>query len=83
MSGHFVYMIRCRDGTYYIGYTTDLSRRMAQHNSGEGAKYTRGRAPVELLYWEEHEDSGSALRREYDLKKMKRDKKARLAGATR
>ncbi|MCL5047047.1 MAG: GIY-YIG nuclease family protein [Actinobacteria bacterium] len=82
MNAHFVYIIKCRDGTFYTGYTMDLSRRLGEHNRGEGAKYTRGRAPVELVYWEEHQDWGSALRREIQLKKMKRAQKAKLVGVT-
>lgn len=71
----YVYMLRCRGGMLYTGWTNDLTRRLAAHNSGRGAKYTRGRRPVELVYAEELTDKESALRRECALKKLPRAKK--------
>lgn len=76
--GCFVYMLRCGDGSLYTGSTTDLSRRLAAHRSGHGAKYTRGRLPLELVYWEEMPDWPSALRREAAIKRLTRSKKLAL-----
>ena len=53
---HYTYMLKCKDGTYYTGYTNDLEKRVQAHNEGKGAKYTKGRGPVELIYFEEYED---------------------------
>ena len=60
----WVYILECRDGTLYTGCTDDIPRRLAMHNAGKGAKYTRGRGPVALRYWEEQPDKPAALRRE-------------------
>lgn len=75
---HYVYIVRCSDGTLYTGYTTDVERRVSEHNSGEGAKYTRGRTPVELVHTEEFEDKGSAMSREYRIKQLSKDEKEEL-----
>lgn len=75
----FVYMLRCRDGSLYTGWTNDLAHRLAMHRSGRGAKYTRGRGPLELVYTEELADKESALRRECAIKAMPREKKMLLA----
>ena len=72
---HYTYILKCKDGTYYTGYTNDLSKRIKAHNEGKGAKYTKGRGPVELVYYEEHEEKQSALRREWEIKQMSRSKK--------
>ena len=74
----FVYMLRCRDGSLYTGYTDDVARRLAVHQSGKGAKYTRSRLPVELAYQEELPDKSSALRREIAIKKLTRQQKLAL-----
>lgn len=74
----FVYMLRCKDGSLYTGWTNDLEHRLAMHNSGRGAKYTRGRAPLELVYSEELPDKEAALRREYAIKKLRREQKLAL-----
>ena len=74
----FVYMLRCGDGSLYTGYTDDVSRRLAVHQSGKGAKYTRSRLPVELVYREELPDKSSALRREAGIKKLTRQQKLEL-----
>ena len=74
----FAYLVRCADGTLYGGYTTDLQKRLAAHNSGKGAKYTRSRLPVELVYWEECETREAAMSREWHLKHMTREKKLAL-----
>lgn len=75
----FVYMVECADGTYYTGWAVDLDARLAAHNAGTGARYTRGRRPVRLVYWERMPDAASALRREAALKRMSRAQKRRLA----
>lgn len=64
----FVYMLRCKDGSLYTGWTNDLEHRLAMHNSGRGAKYTRGRGPLELVYSEELPDKEAALGRECAIK---------------
>jgi putative endonuclease len=76
--GHFVYILRCSDGTYYTGYTTELRRRIDEHNEGKGAKYTRGRGPVELMYIEEGISRSWAQRREESIKRLPREKKESL-----
>ena len=75
---NYVYLLRCADGTYYCGWTTDIEARVKKHNSGQGAKYTRSRLPVELVYIEEYEDRHRALSREWHLKRMKREEKEKL-----
>lgn len=64
----FVYLLRCADGTYYTGWTSDLARRVDAHNSKRGAKYTRARLPVHLVYFEEYESKSDAMKREYALR---------------
>ncbi|MGK5511147.1 GIY-YIG nuclease family protein [Brevibacillus formosus] len=77
---HYVYILSCADGTLYTGYTTELIRRLAAHNEGKGAKYTRGRGPVELIYWEEGTDRSWGLKREESIKRLTRKKKEELIG---
>ena len=74
----YAYIVECADGTLYSGWTNDLEKRVAAHNAGQGAKYTRSRRPVTLRYYEEFEDKSEALRRECALKKMSRAKKQAL-----
>lgn len=74
----FVYMLRCKDGSLYTGWTNDLEHRLAMHKSGRGAKYTRGRGPLELVYSEELPDKEAALRRECAIKKLRREQKLAL-----
>ena len=74
----FVYILRCADGTLYTGCTTDPASRLAQHNAGRGAKYTRARRPCTLVYREAAEDKGAALRREAAIKKYPRARKLAL-----
>lgn len=76
---HFVYMVRCSDGTLYTGYTRDPERRTRAHNAGRGAKYTAGRLPVSLVYWEFCDSRSAALKREHQLKRLERPQKERLA----
>ena len=71
-----VYILECADGTYYTGITTDITRRLDEHNhSPKGAKYTRARRPVSLRYHEAHPDKSQALKREREIKRMKRSDK--------
>ena len=80
MSGleYIVYILRCGDGSLYTGITNDLERRVAVHNSGKGAKYTRSRLPVEPVYWETVPDKPAALRRELAIKALSRAEKLKL-----
>jgi putative endonuclease len=75
---HFVYIVRCRDGTLYTGYARDPRRRAKVHNSGRGARYTSGRLPVTLAYSEPFDSKSEALRRECELKRWSRAKKEAL-----
>jgi putative endonuclease len=75
---NYVYILRCSDGTLYTGYTNDLKKRLSVHNSGKGAKYTRCRLPVELVYFEEYCTKSEATKREYAIKQFKREKKIKL-----
>lgn len=75
---YYVYLLRCRDGTLYTGYTDDPERRLRVHNAGKGAKYTRSRLPVELVYQEQCPDKSAALRREREIKRMRRAEKLAL-----
>lgn len=76
--GHFVYIVECGDGTFYTGYTTDVERRLKEHNKGEGAKYTRGRLPVKLRYQEKYKTKSQAMQRECEIKNLTREKKKEL-----
>lgn len=73
-----VYVLRCGDGTLYTGMTDDLPRRLEQHRAGKGAKYTRGRAPLEPVYREDCESMSDALKREYAIKRLSRAEKLAL-----
>jgi putative endonuclease len=74
----FLYMLQCADGTIYTGITTDVEARIRVHNSGKGAKYTRGRTPVSLLAEFEFSDKPSALKAEYKIKQLSRNEKLKL-----
>ena len=76
--GYWVYMLRCKDDSLYTGITTDLPRRVEEHNSGTGAKYTRGRGPVILVYQESLSDRSAASKREAEIKKLSREEKLLL-----
>ncbi|MFP9061813.1 GIY-YIG nuclease family protein [Natrialbaceae archaeon A-chndr2] len=80
MAAHVVYVLECADGSLYTGYTTDLERRVDEHNRGVGAKYTRGRTPVEVVYSERYESKSAAMSREYAIKQLTRVQKERLVG---
>ena len=73
-----VYMVECRDGSLYTGWTVDLAARVAAHNDGTGARYTRSRRPVRVVYWEEVPDRAAALRREAALRRLPRATKLAL-----
>lgn len=78
MKSWCVYILRCGDGTLYTGATDDFPRRLEQHRSGKGAKYTRGRGPLEPVYLEACEDMSAALKREYAIKRLSRQEKLAL-----
>ena len=75
---HFVYLLRCVDDSLYCGYTNNLTKRVETHNRGKGAKYTRRRTPVTLVYSEEFETKSEALKREHQIKKLSRKEKLEL-----
>ena len=75
---HYVYMLRCADNTLYSGYTTNPQKREETHNLGKGAKYTRVRLPVKIVYLEKFADKSEALKREYALKQLSKAKKEEL-----
>ncbi|HIP60689.1 MAG TPA: GIY-YIG nuclease family protein [Campylobacterales bacterium] len=78
---YIVYIVQCSDKTLYTGIAKELNRRIEEHNSSnKGAKYTKARRPVTLVYHEEHTDRSSASKREYAIKKMSRQKKLDLVG---
>jgi putative endonuclease len=74
----FVYIVRCADGSLYTGWTTDVERRVSEHNAGRGARYTRTRCPVELVYCEQVVNRGAALRREAEIRRLRRPGKLAL-----
>lgn len=74
----YTYILRCKDGTFYTGWTNDLERRVQVHNKGQGAKYTRTRLPVALVYYEVFEDKREAMRREWEIKHLIRTEKEQL-----
>ena len=76
----YVYMLRCRDNSLYTGYTNDVDRRCAVHNAGKGAKYTRARLPVTVVYREELPDKHTAMQREYEIKQLNKSQKEALIG---
>ena len=75
---NYVYILKCSDDTLYCGWTTDPEARLKAHNSGRGAKYTRPRRPVEMVYLEEFEDKHEALSREWHIKRLDREEKLKL-----
>ena len=75
---NYTYILKCKDGSLYTGWTNDLEQRVAAHNPGKGAKYTKARRPVELVYFEEFETKEQAMKREYAIKQMARKDKLEL-----
>lgn len=80
MGAWFLYIVECSDGSLYTGVTNDVDRRLAAHNAGRGARYTRSRRPVRLVYLDEQPDRSTALRREHALKRLTRAEKEELLG---
>lgn len=78
MAAFYVYILRCKDRSLYTGWTTDVAKRVVQHNLGRGAKYTRGRLPVTLIYTEKFLSKEDAMRREYEIKLLSRAQKLKL-----
>ena len=77
---NYTYIVQCKDGSLYTGWTNNLKKRIAAHNAGKGAKYTKSRRPVQLVYYEEFGLKEEAMRREYEIKHMSRREKERLIG---
>lgn len=75
---NYTYIVRCKDETLYCGWTNNLEKRISSHNQGTGAKYTRNRRPVELVYYEAFDTKEAAMRREYEIKQMSRNQKIAL-----
>jgi len=75
---HFVYILKCVDNTLYTGYTTDIIKRCVLHNKGNGAKYTKSRLPVEVVYSCEYNSKSDAMKREYQIKQLSRKEKLKL-----
>jgi len=75
---HYVYIIKCGDGTYYTGYTIHLIKRYLAHCAGKGAKYTRGRGLLDLMYYEMYDTKSEAMKREYKIKQLTRKQKIKL-----
>lgn len=78
---HFVYIVRCKDGSLYTGYTTNVKERLITHNSGKGAKYTRSRLPVNLVYYKRVDSKSMGLRLEARIKKLTKKEKEALVKA--
>ena len=75
---NYVYILKCSDDSLYTGWTNNLEKRFKAHSTGKGAKYTKARLPVELVYYEEFEDKIDAMKREYEIKQLKRKEKLEL-----
>ena len=80
---NYTYILRCRDNSLYTGWTNNLEKRIEMHNAGKGAKYTKARLPVELVYYETFETKEDAMRREYAIKQLSKKEKELLTGAQR
>lgn len=78
MGGNFIYIVKCKDESLYTGWTNDLEARIKAHNDGHGAKYTRGRGPVKLIYSEEFDTKEEAMSREFAIKKLSKSEKLKL-----
>ncbi|RIP32662.1 GIY-YIG nuclease family protein [Staphylococcus gallinarum] len=78
MDRHYIYIVKCNDGSLYTGYAKNVEQRVAKHNNGQGAKYTKMRRPVELVYQEIFDNKSDALKREYEIKTYSRTKKLKL-----
>lgn len=80
---NYTYIVKCSDETLYTGWTNDLEKRLRAHNSGKGAKYTKNRRPVELVYFEEYDTKQEAMKREYAIKQLPREKSSLLFDVVR
>lgn len=78
MDRHYIYIVKCNDGSLYTGYAKNVEQRVAKHNNGKGAKYTKIRRPVKLVYQETFDNKSDALKREYEIKTYSRAKKLKL-----
>lgn len=78
MDNSYTYIVECRDGSLYTGWTNDIVKRIERHNNGSGAKYTRSRLPVRLVYYEVYETKQEAMQREYAIKKLTKEDKHAL-----
>ncbi|WP_251521097.1 MULTISPECIES: GIY-YIG nuclease family protein [Staphylococcus] len=78
MDEHYIYIVRCNDNSLYTGYAKDVSQRIMKHNEGKGAKYTKTRRPVELVYQEMYGTKSEALKREIEIKRYSRKEKLKL-----
>ncbi|MEB8307877.1 GIY-YIG nuclease family protein [Staphylococcus xylosus] len=78
MDKHYIYIVKCKDGSLYTGYAKDVTQRVAKHNNGQGAKYTKIRRPVQLVYQEMFNTKSEALKREYEIKTYTRQQKLEL-----
>ncbi len=79
----FLYIVECADASYYTGITTDIDRRIDEHNTGKGAKYTQGRGPVSVVYTEKFEDRSQASKREFEIKTLTKEQKKKLIQSLR
>lgn len=77
-SKYFTYIAECSDGTFYTGYTNDIQKRQQAHNEGRGARYTKSRLPIKIVYQEEFKNRSEAMRREYEIKQLNKIQKVRL-----
>ena len=77
---NYTYIVRCKDGSLYTGCTNDIEKRIKAHNEGKGAKYTKSRRPVKLVYYEEFQTKEEAMKREYAIKHMRRKEKEKIIG---
>lgn len=75
---NYTYIVQCRDGSFYTGWTNNIEKRIEDHNNGKGAKYTKARRPVTLVYYEMFQTKEEAMRREYVIKQMRRAEKEQL-----
>lgn len=75
---NYTYILKCADGSLYTGWTNNMEKRLKAHNDGKGAKYTRARRPVELVYWESFETKQEAMHREWEIKQLSRSEKEKL-----
>lgn len=82
MALNYTYILECKDGSYYTGWTNNLDKRLKDHNDGKGAKYTKSRLPVSLVYYEEFRTKKESMRREYAIKRMTRKEKCRLVSSS-